>query len=195
LEEEEEIWFNSEDDDAEDNGADAVTPSHTAPIATNAQQVQTVALTTSPTSPIAFSKANVISPKANHSGGSNSPIIGASSNGGSSSPSTLSPSTSPVPPLTDVQSPSTMKKVISLVRIVCVNLCLISFRKMYFKALVDYDGDSEEEEEADTDPIPGEKIVEEVEPKKDIDSAVPVISPVDGEDDDVESPNKRAKLT
>nr|SVE76237.1 EOG090X01QS [Daphnia longispina] len=171
LEEEEEIWFNSEDDDAEDNGADAVTPSHTAPIATNAQQVQTVALTTSPTSPIAFSKANVISPKANHSGGSNSPIIGASSNGGSSSPSTLSPSTSPVPPSTDVQSPSTMKK-----------------------ALVDYDGDSEEEEEADTDPIPGE-IVEEVEPKKDIDSAVPVISPVDGEDDDVESPNKRAKLT
>jgi hypothetical protein len=62
--------------------------------------------------------------------------------------------------------------------------------------LVDYDGDSEEEEEATAaDPIPGE-VAEEVEPKKDIDSAVPVISPVDaGEDDDAESPNKRAKLT
>ena len=60
--------------------------------------------------------------------------------------------------------------------------------------MVDYDGDSEEEEET-ADPIPGE-VVENVEPKKDIDSAVPVISPVDaGEDDDAESPNKRAKLT
>lgn len=119
LEEEEEIWFNSEDDDAEDNGTDAVTPSHTASIPSNTQQVQTVAPTTSPTSPIAFSKANVISPKANHSGGSNSPIIGASSNGGSSSPSTLSPTTSPVPPSTDVQSPSTMKKVMRLVYCLC----------------------------------------------------------------------------
>ncbi len=61
--------------------------------------------------------------------------------------------------------------------------------------MVDYDGDSEEEEEA-ADPIPGGEVAEEVEPKKDIDSAVPVISPVDaGEDDDAESPNKRAKLT
>lgn len=108
LEEEEEIWFNSEDDDAEDNGADGVATSHSA---TGAQQVQSATLTTSPTSPIASSKSNVISPKANHSGGSSSPIVGASSNGGSSSPSTLSPSTSPVPPSTDVQSPSTLKKV------------------------------------------------------------------------------------
>ena len=110
LEEEEEIWFNSEDGDAEDNGTDVVVSSHPTAAATT-QQVQSVALTTSPTSPIASSKANVISPKANHSGGSSSPIVGASSNGGSSSPSTLSPSTSPIPPSTDVPSPSTLKKV------------------------------------------------------------------------------------
>nr|SVE73405.1 EOG090X01QS [Daphnia atkinsoni] len=165
LEEEEEIWFNSEEDDADDNGTDAVPPSHTSPAS---QQVQAVALITSPASPGALSKASLISPKANYGGGSNSPIIGASSNGGSASPLTSSPTTSPVPPSTDVQSPSTLKK-----------------------ALVDYDGDSEEEEETG----PAAVAVEGSEPKKDNDTALTVVSPVDGEDDDVESPNKRAKLT
>lgn len=70
---------------------------------------------------------------------------------------------------------------------------------------MDYEGDSEEEE--DTEQVSGE--AEVTEPKKDVDPAVvapsvspaasptasPVASPADGEDDDVESPNKRAKLT
>ena len=59
--------------------------------------------------------------------------------------------------------------------------------------MVDYDGDSEEDEEADA--VSGE--VDGSEPKKGIDLAVaaPEVSPVEGEDYDVESPNKRAKLT
>lgn len=108
LEEEEEMWFNSEDDDTEDNGTDIT--SHTNP---TAQQIQTSSLVTSPTSPISSTKGNVISPKANH--GSNSPSTIGPSNGGSTSPSTLSPSTSPVPPSTDVQSPSTLKKVFDFI--------------------------------------------------------------------------------
>lgn len=58
---------------------------------------------------------------------------------------------------------------------------------------MDYEGDSEEEEEADA--VTADTAVDE--PKKEID---PVVAPevsadAVGEDDDAESPNKRAKLT
>lgn len=74
---------------------------------------------------------------------------------------------------------------------------------------MDYEGDSEEEE--DTEQASAE--TEVTEPKKHVDPAAvapsvspaaspsaspaasPVASPADGEDYDVESPNKRAKLT
>nr|CAG4641485.1 EOG090X01QS [Eurycercus lamellatus] len=162
LEEEEEIWFNSEEDDNDENGAE-VAPSQPA-TATTGLQLQPSA---SPASPLASSpKASInsaASPKANHGSGSNSPVVGPSSNGGSCSPSVLSPSTSPVPPSTSVQSPSTLKK-----------------------ALVDYEGDSEEEDETEANGA-----TEASEPKKDDDAP----AAVDGDDDDAESPNKRAKMT
>lgn len=70
---------------------------------------------------------------------------------------------------------------------------MFSYSLKCSKALVDYEGDSEEEEDAEQ--ISGE--TEENEPKKDIDLTVvaPDVSHADGEDYDVESPNKRAKLT
>jgi len=162
LEEEEEMWFNSEDDDNEENGAAEVvaTAAASSPSASN--------VTTSPTSPLSSSKSNVISPKINHNSGSNSPVV-SNSNGGTSSPS-LSPTTSPTPPLTDVKSPSTLKK-----------------------ALVDYEGDSEEEEEEEEavgggggvgvgGGVGGGVVVGSVESSK-------------KDNDEVESPNKRAKLS
>nr|CAG4635964.1 EOG090X01QS [Eubosmina coregoni]SVE69650.1 EOG090X01QS [Eubosmina coregoni] len=181
LEEEEEIWFNSEDDDNEENVGDALSsaPTVSQPLVT--AQIQP-APATSPTSPLSSSKSNVISPRATHGSGSNSPI-GASANGGNSSPS-MSPTTSPIPPpSTDVPSPSTLKK------------------------LVDYEGDSEEEEETTDSSSAIEMGASEV--KAEIgnlntstiatttDATVTTVDAViasDSIDEEVESPNKRAKL-
>merc|ERR1712071_17251 len=179
LEEEEEMWFNSEDDDQEENGAEVATFSPSS--------------VTSPASPLSSSSkssSNVISPKTNQSSssGSNSPVIASSySNGGTSSPS-LSPTTSPTPPLSDVKSPSTLKK-----------------------ALVDYEGDSEEEEEEEgascsaaassSDTVPScdvavAVVVDSVESTpKDEEGEKEQEKEQDHDDESVESPNKRAKLT
>jgi len=179
LEEEEEMWFNSEDDDQEENGAEVATSSPSS--------------VTSPASPLSSSSkssSNVISPKTNQSSssGSNSPVIASSySNGGTSSPS-LSPTTSPTPPLSDVKSPSTLKK-----------------------ALVDYEGDSEEEEEEEgascsaaassSDTVPScdvavAVVVDSVESTpKDEEEEKEQEKEQDHDDESVESPNKRAKLT
>lgn len=105
-------------------------------------------------SPSSPLKSNVISPKSSY--GSTSPVT-STSNGGSSSPAALSPSTSPVP--ADAASPNTLKK-----------------------ALVDYEGDSEEEDEEST--------VKQTETEQSKASEAPSPS-----ENDEESPNKRAKLT
>nr|CAG4647692.1 EOG090X01QS [Moina brachiata]SVE92863.1 EOG090X01QS [Moina brachiata] len=162
LEEEEEVWFNSEDDDNEESVSDSLN-SHQAA----GQQLQQQANTnTSPSSPLASNKSNVISPKSNYVSGSSSPVT-STSNGGSSSPATLSPSTSPVPS-TDAPSPNTLKK-----------------------ALVDYEGDSEEEDEETS--VSTKQV--ENEQTKASEPTLEVPSPSENDDNDAESPNKRAKLT
>nr|CAG4634634.1 EOG090X01QS [Alona affinis] len=125
LEEEEENYFNSGDDDEDENGAGDGIMAGSASLTAGQHALQPSIVSSSPTSPLASSPKSAAIAPALSPRGSPSPVVGSSSTNGGASPSSgLSPATSPVPPSTDVQSPSTLKK-----------------------ALVDYEGDSEEDED------------------------------------------------